>query len=91
MSSSDLLFQFIFDARLQLVDPLVSAGLGYQLCMGPDLDDAPLVQDQDLVSSHRALHPVGDDKSSTSVHQATQCFSNAPFCFGINGGGGIVQ
>src|SRR5690606_39457892 len=58
--------------ELDVIDALVVAAESQELLVGSPLDDAPLVQHDDLVGVLHGRDPVGDDEGGPPLHQLLQ-------------------
>ena len=59
--------------------------------MRSPLDDAPFVEDDDLVGVHQRRKPMGDYDRGLGLGGLRQGFTDATLGHGIDGGGGIVE
>src|SRR2546426_10251261 len=64
---------------------------GVKRLMCPPLDDAPALDDQDLVGAPDRGQPVGDDEGGPAAHQKREAFLNQRLGFRVEARSGLVE
>src|SRR6185369_7522908 len=77
--------------ELLLVESRVEAVAGQQLLVSPSLDDAALLQDQDLIGTEDRAQAMGDDQAGPPHQERLQRTLDEGLGARIEGRGGLVQ
>src|SRR4029079_11085453 len=77
--------------EIALAELCVAASHGEEFVVFAPLDDAPAIEDEDLVGMADGGEPVGDDEAGAARHEAIEGALDEALGLGIDAGGGLIE